>query len=223
VGVETMKTGRALVVVSIAMSAIVCTVLTVRGQGPEAADPFAAFPRSEEALPLPPVPNEGEIVKAVFERFPDVNSEELMKFVRKEFSRDMYDFKKLAMVRRDRAEDFLSYLVGEALEMIELQRRDPVRFQKRITQKRLERKVRELAAELKRSKVVEKERKLKELRDALQKAFELRQELMRADVDHMAIELAELKGLLQKRGENRDLIIGRRIDQLTGASDHLDW
>lgn len=172
---------------------------------------------------LPPVPNEASIMEEVFKRFPEVDPDPVMEEVRREFSRDLAEFKNLAMRQRDRAVDYLTYLVSEAVEMLEMKRESPDLYEKALKQRRLERTARRFAAEWNRMTGEKKEQKHKELRAVLGDAFDAKQEMMKADVAQMQQDLQELLAMIDKRQENRKAIIIRRLKELTGDADPLDW
>ncbi|NQT92923.1 MAG: hypothetical protein HQ559_09190 [Lentisphaerae bacterium] len=172
---------------------------------------------------LPPVPNEDSIVEEVFKRFPDVDPDPVMEEVRREFSRDLAEFKNLAMRHRDRAVDYLTYLVSEAVEMLEMKRQNPDLYKKASKHRRLERTARRLAAEWDRLDGEQKQQKHEELGTVLGDAFDAKQEMMKADVAQMQEGLKELLSMIEKRQKSRKEIIVRRIKELTGVVDPLEW
>lgn len=172
---------------------------------------------------LPPVPNEASIMEEVFKRFPGVDPDPVMEEVRREFSRDLAEFKSLAMRQRDRAVDYLTYLVSEAVEMLEMKRENPDLYEKSLKQRRLERTARRFAAEWHRLAGEQKEQKYEELQTVLGDAFDAKQEMMKADVAQMQQDLEELLAMIEKRQANREAIIVRRLKELAGDADPLDW
>jgi len=196
-----------------------------QGQPPTPVPGDLPVPAGEERRPrtLPPVPNEDSIMDEVFKRFPEVDPDPVMEEVRREFSRDLAEFKNLAMRQRDRAVDYLTYLVSEAVEMLEMKKESPDLYEKALKQRRLERTARRLAAEWNRMAGEQKGQKQEELQTVLGDAFDAKQEMMKADVAQMQHDLQELLAMIEKRQGNRKAIIVRRLKELTGDTDPLDW
>ncbi|WDQ19577.1 hypothetical protein [Rhodopirellula sp. P2] len=69
----------------------------------------------------------------------------------------------------------------------------------------------------------EADAKLAELRSELEQEFKRMHEQQGSEIVVIEKRLQSLKEIHQLRAENQDKIIQRRIDQLLGRSDPLDW
>lgn len=91
----------------------------------------------------------------------------------------------------------------------------------------LEKKAKELAAkvrEAKQSKKVDDETRLKEeLRAVTKSHFDLLEGQRKEQMESLANQLAAIKEQLENRSKNADKIIDRRVKQLLGETDDLDW
>ena len=67
------------------------------------------------------------------------------------------------------------------------------------------------------------DRKLSELKQRLELEFANMHEQQEKEIEQTEARLDALKKLHQQRGENRDKIVQRRIDELLGRSDALQW
>ncbi|MEO0794784.1 MAG: hypothetical protein AAFX93_06465 [Verrucomicrobiota bacterium] len=63
----------------------------------------------------------------------------------------------------------------------------------------------------------------KKLKGNLEKAFDSKIELQEAEIKNLKDEVKELESLIEKRIENRDQIIQRRLNELLGQQDYLEW
>jgi hypothetical protein len=92
-----------------------------------------------------------------------------------------------------------------------------------VRQKTLEQQATRLADVIRRAKDDQRANYLAELEKTLLEAFQIKQEMMKLDVSHMQNELEQLRVLLERRNENERAIVGRRIAELTGDMDYLQW
>jgi len=69
----------------------------------------------------------------------------------------------------------------------------------------------------------EKEQLKKELEQTLDQLFEMKENVKRIQIKEIEQELKEMKLSLQKRQENKNEIIRRRLQDLLGEADYLDW
>ena len=107
--------------------------------------------------------------------------------------------------------------------MLELKKEDPALYQKVAQRRNLERLADEIAAECRRSAGDERDEHQVKLRRTLTQCFEIKQELMRRDLAQMEKELGKLRTLIEKREASRDDIINRRMNEVTGQTDHMQW
>ena len=69
----------------------------------------------------------------------------------------------------------------------------------------------------------EREGLTSELREKLAEIFSMKEENRRRETEQLEKELSELRDQLQKREANRDAIIDRRLDELLGRRQPMDW
>jgi len=100
---------------------------------------------------------------------------------------------------------------------------DPEAFERAVRERGLERDAETLAREAEGLKGEPREKAIARLRKLLSEAFNMRQEEMRTEMHELEEALTRVKTLVEKRQKNRDLIIERRIKELTGELDHLEW
>lgn len=156
-------------------------------------------------------------------RFPGVEVDKVMDFVRDRFPREVHEFKRLLIRHRAEAIELMTDLVEEALDMLETKREDPARFERMMELRALDRKSEDQAEAVQRAEGEDREHALAALRGTLGEAFAIKQALMREDLAHLERELKELKNLIEKREKNGDAIIERRLSVLTGEEDELEW
>lgn len=177
----------------------------------------------ETDLAPPPTPYEFDIIEAVYARFPGINRSEVEQFLQNNFAYELRRFRTLAVDRQEEATDFLSKLVREVLSLLETKRRNPVAFEKKLALKRLETRADRLAREIRLAGGDEKKRLQRELHDTAVSIFDIKQELMKTDVEQMSRELALLKELINKREASREAIVNRRVVNLVGDREDLEW
>jgi len=69
----------------------------------------------------------------------------------------------------------------------------------------------------------EKEKLVKDLTGVVGQLFELREKQRAEEAARIEQELQKIRSLLEERRKNRDLIIERRVKQLMGEEDTLNW
>ena len=101
--------------------------------------------------------------------------------------------------------------------------RNPEMFE--VVQKdfRLERVARNLAHEYKQADSAEREQLRGELMSTVNEHFEIRQQLRELRLNRLREELNRLEAAIERRNEARDAIIGRRMAELTGEDDDLNF
>lgn len=171
----------------------------------------------------PPTPYEYDIVNTVFTRFPGINRNEVDQFLQDNFSRELEAFRALAVDRQAEATELFSKLVREVLSLLEIRRTNPAAFEKKLKLRRLEAAADKLVREIRLANGEEKNRLQQTLHDTASSIFDVKQELMKTDFEQMSRELALLKELITKREANREAIVNRRITDLVGAKQDLEW
>jgi hypothetical protein len=73
------------------------------------------------------------------------------------------------------------------------------------------------------SKSNEQQKIKTQLRNELEQLFDLKEEQRRLDVEMLEFQLQELKTSLDARKKNKNEIINRRLTELIGMGDYLDW
>ncbi len=196
--------------------------MPVLAQQPERSRP-RVLPQPGIAPSLPPMPYESQLVRTVLARFASSDSDKVMDFIRANLPSRFRDFRAMSVSDRDKASGYLTELVREALQLLDMKSHDPERFELVIKQINLERRAHELANTARQARSAVRKKSLEQLNGLLGESFEVKQQLMKRDVEEMSRDLAELRALLGKRKEHRAAIIARRREQLTGKDAHLKW
>lgn len=186
-----------------------------------AAKPVIA-PPSFPGIPVV-IRREQKVLHEVFGRYPGVDRDHVMEFLREHFPREMKRFRSVVAHDEEAAGLLLAGLVSQAMELLETKDHDPRRFARLLEQRKLERKAESLAELLADERETNRDGIIRALRDVLVQVFEIKQQLMQADVAEMEADLEELKQLVQKREAHRKEIITRRLKDLTGETDYLEW
>ena len=191
-----------------------------RDAGP-ADSPAAAVPGEESLTSLPP--SMSRTVNQVFALFPDANREDVLVFIREQLPHEMRRLREMSERHVGDAFGLTIDLVQDALRLLEMRKEDPALYQKVVQRRNLERLADDLAVQCRRSAGSERQESEVRLRETLTRCFEIKQELMRRDLAQMERELGELKTLIEKREASRKDIINRRIIEVTGQTEHLEW
>ncbi|MEM6885157.1 MAG: hypothetical protein AAF571_08995 [Verrucomicrobiota bacterium] len=69
----------------------------------------------------------------------------------------------------------------------------------------------------------EKQEIQKAITELVTSQFQRKLKRDQSEVQELDTELGRLKELIEQRQANRDTIIQRRVNELTGEADHLDW
>lgn len=113
---------------------------------------------------------------------------------------------------------------GRFQHMRELKRHNPEEFQRLVRINQMEAGAWELAEKIRRAQGGEEKTRLREeLKAALEKLFELREEQRKREVEELQRRLEELKAQLEKRRQNKAAIVEKRLKQMLGESDDMDW
>ena len=62
-----------------------------------------------------------------------------------------------------------------------------------------------------------------EIRDHISELFDLKMKQQEMEAARIERELMKIRRLIEKRRENREQIIERKMRELTGRGDELDW
>ena len=154
---------------------------------------------------------------------PEREQEHVIRFVHEHFEGELAEAEELAREEPGEAREIVTDVVHEARELLELRQEHPEAFEKAMHRMAIERRSLELAERYRASKGEAREQLLKELRGVLSEAFSLRQAAMKGEMRELEEELDRLQTLVQKREANRDAIVERRIEELIGEDEYLDW
>jgi hypothetical protein len=176
---------------------------------------------------LPPIPlstaREKQILQAVFSRFPGEDPSEVMAYLRTHFPQKIRYFTVLSMRDVDPAVEYLTEVVRDCTELLRTQVSDPKRHEKLLRYQKLESQAYQQGEQLRRAKGDSRSQLQAELAQTLDAGFMIKQDLMRQELADMEAELRMLRNLIQKREDNRKSLVNRRIAQITGDSDLLEW
>ena len=174
--------------------------------------------------PLPPSPPSDMFVKRmVMNRFTGIDEEEVTKFMQTYFPLELNEYRKLVTWKPDDAMNMLTDLVQESLSLMQTKQRDEALFEMIMEKKALQRKADHQAKTARMTKGAERKTHEDELKQTVDRAFDVRQKLLQEDIAHMEQQLEKLKMLAEKRKENRDVIVARRVGDLMGEGEYLEW
>ena len=126
-------------------------------------------------------------------------------------------------VNRDEYNYQLKRVLEEMMQARRFEKSDPERYERIVRMKSLEEKSQSLGRAHRQASKSEKANIEAELNKILSELFDLREENRREEVAKLETRLKELKDSLKERQENKAEIIKRRLAQLTGQSQHLEW
>jgi hypothetical protein len=112
----------------------------------------------------------------------------------------------------------------EIMRMNDLKERDPERFEQMMKERQMEKEVKELSLQYRKSQNNdEKETIKKQIKTNLEKLFDFREAKREEDIKRMEQELNKLKEKMKSRKANRDKIIERHEKEMLGEEDDLGW
>jgi len=105
-----------------------------------------------------------------------------------------------------------------------LKETDPEKYDRLVSEKRMDRESRMLANKYRSTEDVEEKAQIKNnLESLLKKIFDERQLNRRDEIGRLEKRLTELKRINQERLENKEKIINLRIEKLLGENRSLEW
>lgn len=108
------------------------------------------------------------------------------------------------------------------LEM--MKKKDPKTYTRLMKEMKLDSKMRKLAKEYRESKDVKRKKEIKsELTQILNQVFDIRSVNRAREVNEMSKKIEELKQMLKKRKDNKKLIVERKLKEVTGQMEGLEW
>ena len=165
----------------------------------------------------------GDALTEMLREFPEARRDEVKEFMQRYFPHRLKEVQQLRRHEPEEAAEFFRDTLNETLELLELREEEAEEFERAIKELEVERKTEEMAQTFERATPEERKKLLAELKDMLDQAFEMRQKAMKTEVEHLEREMRRLKTMVEKREQNKALIIDRRIQQLTGEMDYLEW
>lgn len=114
-------------------------------------------------------------------------------------------------------------VMEEMMKARKIEQADPERYEQLVRMKALEEKTHVLGRAYRDASEAQKAKIERELQTLLVELFDLREEKRREEVARLEQRLAELKKSLEMRKQNKAEIIKRRMAQLTGKTQHLEW
>jgi hypothetical protein len=123
-----------------------------------------------------------------------------------------------------RYEEQLAKLWDDVRRLEKFKQEDPARYNNLKKQLQLERDCRKLAQEFRKSKDAARKSQIKaDLKNNLTELFNLREAERAGKVTELAQELAQLKEMLAFREKNKDRIIEKRLNEMIGENEILEW
>jgi hypothetical protein len=162
----------------------------------------------------------------------DVDHERVAAFYKKNAPEVLEVLGRLKDENPEEAEELYEGMVDRYFELTEMAEEEPQAARQRLQYERAEFKtwqlgqeIRQLNREARRSpeakaKAAAKEKELKTL---LTKLFDFKLKHEKEQLVEMEEEIEEFKELLERREQNRDKIIMRRLSQLSGNEEDLEW
>lgn len=124
-----------------------------------------------------------------------------------------------ALFQRKRQE-----VAREGLRLLELRDRNPELFELSVEEIRLRDELGRLAAECRRESDADRLREKREaLREQVGRAFDLRQRLKAGEVADLERKLADLRDAVERRAERRDELIDKKLSELLREDEDSDW
>jgi hypothetical protein len=112
----------------------------------------------------------------------------------------------------------------QMMELKKLQKSDPDAYKDSIKAIQLDEKSMELSKKYRETNNKDEKNKiLGELKVVLNELFDLREKERERRIKQLEDEIKHLKDLLASRRKNKDVIIQKKIDELTGKSEQTEW
>jgi hypothetical protein len=107
--------------------------------------------------------------------------------------------------------------------MMDLKQGDPERYAAEKAIHQLEAKSVAMSAALRNKPDDQRAKQQEELADVLGQLFDLREKKREMEAQQIEAELKHVRTILEQRLKNREAIIQKRLDELTGSAEALDW
>lgn len=113
--------------------------------------------------------------------------------------------------------------LGDLRHLEELKRLDPEMYELEKADRDLERQTMDLAQQYRRAPRPERESLKAKLKELIEKHFEVRQSRRELHLKRLQEELEKVKQAIERRNEVRKEIVERRVRELTGEGDDLEF
>ena len=116
-------------------------------------------------------------------------------------------------------------MIGEmVMRYREMMEHNPELAEAFIRSHKMETECNRLAEEIRETEDLEKQRVLRsKLKQLLAEVFDLRLKEPEMHIQNLEKEINEMKGMIERRKANKDKIIQRRLKEMTGERNDLDW
>lgn len=112
---------------------------------------------------------------------------------------------------------------GMGMGLQHLEQQDPEMYQLLKEDRDLERETRDLAHRFRRAPTDERDALREDIAELVNKHFDVRQQRRTLELERLRKELERLEGSMSRRSEAREAIVHRRIAELVGDEDELDF
>ncbi len=176
--------------------------------------------------------NVDDLFKAAAKMLDEQGAEsgEVILFFKANFPERIALYEKLMKESPGDASNQLCSELNECKDMLAMQQDNPENFKRALEVKKLNIKTEAMAAAILQMKQdgMEKnkdaiQKNEKELKDTLGKLFDLKIQDEKINIENAQKELDSQKERLKKREANKEKIIGKRMGQLTGEDEDLEW
>jgi len=148
----------------------------------------------------------------------------IFEYLRQNFPETVDRLEKLKITNPAMYKNQLVKIYKEITYVERIKNNDPERYQEILKEKKLNEKSLDLARKYKETDDEQEKLKIKkDLEELLYQLFNYRQKNREFEIKRLEKKLAELKAANIKRNENKKLIIEKRLKQLIGEKDYLNW
>lgn len=163
-----------------------------------------------------------EKVKEFLKEMDPRQAEMFQELQRKLGSKDLGPDQREELTRR--MNEILRGVSHQMREMEEMKKRNPEEYERMMKMHKLERESMELAEKMRKAESGTDKGAIKDkLKTVLGELFDLREANRTHEVEMLEKRLKELKETMEKRKQNRDQIIERRLGELMGKEDSMNW
>lgn len=111
----------------------------------------------------------------------------------------------------------------ERQKLEELKQQDPELYNRVVEERKLERRVDNLVAAIRRAKGKEQEPLKTELRDILNRLFDLREQARLREIEEVKKRVHEMEQQIQARRANKAIIVEQRMQEILGEEGGWEW